>query len=110
MLNYRSVPEGFHRMPWRNPQSAELTHHEIAHAVPSASGVYGIIEGERYLFVGDSWNLRSRLMDLATVLAPELGPVSVIFETCSDAERPLRRSVLNQEFVHPAPSLAARVG
>lgn len=86
-------------MPWHNPKCSELSQHEIATVVPAASGVYGIVEGDRYLFIGDSWNLQSRLMDLASVLGRELGPVSIIFETCSDAERPARRNDLSNEFV-----------
>ena len=99
-------------MPWHNPKLSELSQFDIANEVPAASGVYGIVEGDQYLFIGDSWNLQSRLMDLAIVLGPELGPVSVIYETCSDAERPLRKSVLAEEFVHRRGSapLAASCG
>jgi hypothetical protein len=99
-------------MPWHNPRCSELSQLEIAADVPAASGVYAIIEGDDYLFVGDSWNLQSRLMDLAIVLGPELGPVSVIYETCSDADRPTRRHSLNQEYVRrrPVTPLAAKCG
>lgn len=57
-----------------------------------------MIDGETCLFVGESWNLKARLLELATVLA-DLGSLAVQYETCPDSERWERKRSLSEEFV-----------
>lgn len=89
-------------MPWSNPKCLSFTRTDIGTDVPAASGVYGLVEDDKYLFVGETWNLQQRLLDLAAVLEPRFDTVSVIYETCPENERAMRKRKLSQEFLdHP---------
>lgn len=84
-------------MPWRNPKTVPFTRIEIAAHVPSGSGVYGILCEQRCLFVGESWNLKARLLDLANSLSG-INELEIIYETCSDEERGARKTTLCAEL------------
>jgi hypothetical protein len=93
-------------MAWRNGISLPFTRIEIVSRVPPESGVYGIFEGDSCVFVGESWNLRARLLELASVLA-EVGHLGIVYELCADEQRSDRKTALTAELIgqHPDESV-----
>jgi hypothetical protein len=88
-------------MPWRNSNSIPFTRIHIAASVPSESGVYGILDSKCCVFIGDSWNLKARLLDLANVLTDMAG-LTIVYELCDDDARSVRKQELTAEFLHPS--------
>jgi hypothetical protein len=84
-------------LPWENAQSVAFTRLEIVSRVPSEPGVFGIMDGGECLLVGESWNLKARLLDLVNVLDGQT-QLSILFETCPDEERERRKEVLTREL------------
>jgi hypothetical protein len=84
-------------MPWHDPQSVAFTRLEIAGRVPSASAVFGVLEGESCRYVGNTWNLKARLLELANLL-PFHDNLRIVFELCPDAELAARSAELSAEF------------
>ena len=89
-------------MPWRDAISLPFTHVEIVSRVGSESGVYGILDGESCIFVGESWNLRARLLELASVLT-DVGHLTIVYELCPDEQRCARKLALTREFIGESP-------
>lgn len=50
-------------MPWNNPNSHSFSHLGIMLSAPSASGVYALYRVERLIYIGESGNIRDRLVD-----------------------------------------------
>jgi hypothetical protein len=75
--------------------------------VPPDSGVFGIVEGEACLYIGDTWNLRGRLLELANHI-PEPDSLSIIWEQCPEAECATRRHALEAELIHQTTEDPAR--
>ena len=88
-------------MPWREPNTVPFTRIGIVSQVPPESGVFGITEGEVYLYVGESWNLRARLLELANVVTQPDG-LAIVWERCPEADCAGRRSDLEQELTPEA--------
>ena len=86
-------------MPWRDAQSVPFTRVQISAHVPASSGVYGILDGDDCLHVGESWNLRGRLLDLAGALSDSTMSLTLVFELCPDEERKHRQQALEAELV-----------
>jgi hypothetical protein len=84
-------------MPWREPSTVPFTRIGIVSQVPPEAGVFGIIEGEVCLYVGDTWNLRGRLLELANVVENQEG-LSVVWERCPESECTDRRLTLEKEL------------
>ena len=92
-------------MPWRDAIWIPFTHIEIVARVPSESGVYGILDGESCVFVGESWNLKARLLELASALT-EVGHLTIVYERCPDEQRSDRKGALTSELIsHPDQSI-----
>jgi hypothetical protein len=89
-------------MPWRDATSIPFTHIDIVAHIPSESGVYGIIDGERCIFVGESWNLKARLLGLAAAL-PEVSHLRIRYEICPDDIRVERKNELVVELIRAYP-------
>jgi hypothetical protein len=85
-------------MPWRESKSIPFTRIDIVARVPSDSGVYGIFEGECCIFIGESWNLKARLLELANVLT-EIAHLTITYELCSDDARTDRKLELTNELL-----------
>ena len=85
-------------MPWRDAISLPFTRIDIVARVPSESGVYGILDEDCCIFVGESWNLKGRLLELAAVLA-EVSHLTIQYELCSDEERGQRKNALMRELI-----------
>jgi hypothetical protein len=85
-------------MPWRDSNSLPFTHVSIVSNVPSAPGVYGILDGDCCVFIGDSWNLKARLLELASILM-EVGHLRIIYELCEDDQRSSRKIQLTNEYL-----------
>jgi hypothetical protein len=85
------------RVPWENAQSVSFTRLEIVSQIPSASGVFAVMDGESCLLIGESWNLKARLLDLANLLDGQT-QLSIRFETCPDEERERRKSAVMSEM------------
>jgi hypothetical protein len=85
------------RVPWDNAQSVPFTRLDVVAQVPSASGVFAVMDGEYCLLIGESWNLKARLLDLANLLDGET-QLSILFETCPDEERECRKSAVTAQM------------
>jgi hypothetical protein len=85
-------------MPWRDAISVPFSRIDIVAQIPSESGVYGIIDGSCCIFVGESWNLKARLLELAAALT-EVSHLTIKYELCSDDERLERKNMLVAEFL-----------
>jgi excinuclease UvrABC nuclease subunit len=51
-------------MPWRNQNVYPMTPASLQSKAPLKEGVYGIRSGDRWLYVGQSEDLRRRLIEL----------------------------------------------
>lgn len=93
-------------MPWHDSHTAPFTRLGIVSTVPSASGVFGIMQGPVCLLVGESWNLKARLLDLvnATDSTDNLG---VTYELCHEDHRAGRMNELNRELTLSAEAVMA---
>jgi thymidine kinase len=89
-------------MPWRDAISLPFTRIEIVSRVPSESGVYGIIDGDNCVFVGESWNLKARLLELAGVLS-DVEHLKIMCEVCPDEDRSERKIALARELGSESP-------
>jgi hypothetical protein len=88
-------------MSWRDSKSVSFTRLDIVAHVPSESGVYAILDGDCCMHVGDSWNLKARLLEVANVIA-DSGRLTVMYELCPEDQLALRRSVLSAELLRKA--------
>jgi hypothetical protein len=84
-------------LTWDNAKTIAFTRLEIVARVPSVSGVFAIMDGQRCLLVADTWNLKARLLDLANVLDGQ-EELSILYETCPDEERDSRKSAVMREL------------
>lgn len=50
-------------MPWHNATGHALTHANLLAHAPTASGVYAIYSGQKWLYFGESEDLRRRLLE-----------------------------------------------
>jgi hypothetical protein len=84
-------------VPWQNPTSISFGRLDIVAHVPSEPGIYAVMEEGRCLLVGESWNLKARLLDLVNCVSgqPQL---TVTFEVCDDDVREARKNALAQEL------------
>lgn len=85
-------------MPWLQPQSVPFTLLQISAHVPSEPGVYGLLDGDACVYVGESWNLKARLLELATTVSTH-ATLTLVYETCREADLPARQKSLSQELV-----------
>ena len=85
-------------MPWRNAKSLPFTRIDVAAHLPSAAGVYGLMDGDSCIFVGEAWNLKARLLELAAVVS-DSSHLKVVFELCDEDERLDRKRILASELV-----------
>jgi hypothetical protein len=85
-------------MPWRDAISIPFTHIDIVARVPSESGVYAILDRESCIFVGESWNLKARLLELAAAVS-DVSHLTIKYELCSDEGRTERKNSLMAELV-----------
>lgn len=85
-------------MPWREPSTAPFTRIGIVTQVPPESGVFGVVDGDVCIYVGHSWNLRGRLLDLANAVIPREG-LTVTWERCPESECLARHQSLEQELM-----------
>ena len=85
-------------MPWHEATSIPFTHIDIVAYMPSESGVYGIVEGDCCIFVGESWNLKARLLELAAALS-DISHLTITYELCKDEDRIERKNTLVAELV-----------
>lgn len=85
-------------MPWLEPTSVAFSRIGIVSRVPSESGVYAISDGNCCIFVGETWNLKARLLELANVLT-DSGTLTVTYELCSEEQRTARKQALTSELL-----------
>ena len=68
---------------------------------PDSSGVYGLSNGCEWIFIGETSNIRARLMEhlneIDTVLARR-GPTGFTYEVCLPDERITRQDALVRQF------------
>jgi hypothetical protein len=85
-------------MPWQDATSVSFTHIDIVSRIPSESGVYGIHDGECCIFIGESWNLKARLLELASALS-EVAHLRIVYELCPEEQRSERKAALSAEVI-----------
>jgi hypothetical protein len=86
-------------MPWRESQEVPFTRIDIVSAIPADPGVYAVMEGENCLLVGETWNLKGKLLELANAINGSEG-LTLVFELCDeDSSRVLRRQELTRELI-----------
>ena len=85
-------------MAWRQPSTIPFTRIAIVSAVPSTPGVFAVADGATWLMVGESWNLKARLLELANVLKSD-DELQITWEVCSEEERITRRRDLEEELI-----------
>lgn len=49
-------------MPWANPRSYEFNRLSVLVNAPELSGVYALFTSTTWVYVGESWNVRARLI------------------------------------------------
>ena len=86
-------------MPWRDARTVPFTRLGVVSQVPSESGVFAIMDGGICLLIGETWNLKARLLELINVLSGE-EELTVTWECCDDGEREKRRHQLASEITH----------
>ena len=93
-------------MPWHHSQTVPFSRIGVVSSVPSEGGVFGILSGDAYLLISESWNLKARLLDLISILK---GPenLDVIYELCPEADRQKRAETLMQESLKRQPGTAS---
>jgi len=69
--------------------------------VPSESGVFGLVAGDSWLIVAESWNLKARLLDLINTLNSP-ADLLIVYELCPESEAEARCRELYKEFMVPA--------
>lgn len=84
-------------MPWLQPITVPFNRLQIVATVPSESGVYGVYDSNVCVFIGESWNLKARLLEIAGVL-PEVGHLTIVYELCAEEARAARRAALAKEL------------
>jgi hypothetical protein len=104
-------------MPWRDPKSVSFTRLDIVAHVPSESGVYAIVDGDCCVHVGESWNLKARLLELANILS-EGRQFTIVYEACPEEQRSIRRKAVSAKLLgrdaepdskmNPLPGLSLR--
>jgi hypothetical protein len=71
---------------------------------PALSGVYGLSNGRRWVYIGETDNIQQTLLAHLSQLDPllrEQRPTGFVFEVCDRAERSRRQNRLILEY-HPA--------
>lgn len=95
-------------MPWREPGSVPFTRIGIVSNVPPEAGVFGVMHGQVCLYLGDTWNLRARLLELANAI-PHTEGLTLVWERCPEPDCATRRNALEQELaVGTSPELPDR--
>lgn len=84
-------------MPWNNSVTAPFSRIGIVSEVPSSAGVYGIYNGELCVHVGETWNLKARLLELINSVSGE-DDLSVRYEVCTESEAAQRSAQLKREL------------
>jgi hypothetical protein len=89
-------------MAWCGLNSISFTRIQVASQVPSDSGVYAINDGGCCIFVGESWNLRARLLELASVLS-DVEHLTIAYELCPEDELADRKNAVARELLGEQP-------
>ena len=88
-------------MPFENYSNRAFTAISIDNNAPAASGVYGLSNARSWLYVGQSDNLRLRLLDhlreTDTFLKAQM-PTGFTYELCTPADRIARQDRLVLEL------------
>ena len=89
-------------MPFCNSMKYEFTESSINQNAPAQSGVYGLFADQEWIYVGESWNIRERLLwhfrgDNPWVKRKEK-PTGFTFEPIPADQRALRQNELVEEL------------
>jgi hypothetical protein len=85
-------------MPWQSPTTISFSRLEIVAGVPSDPGVFAIMDESSCLLVGETWNLKARLLDLANLVNGQT-QLRITFECCADDAREARKAELLNELI-----------
>jgi hypothetical protein len=110
-----SLPNGFDQsgevaVPYQGSDTYAFGYLAVREKAPNASGVYTIYTSQRWLYVGESHDIRQSLFSHLNGLAPCMkrrGPLSFSFEVVPAAQRVTRQQALVEMLV-PACNLSTR--
>lgn len=85
-------------MPWSDPQTLPFSFVQISAHVPPMAGVYALMDGEVCIHVGEAWNLKGRLLEVAGAM-PRDRTLTLIYESCAEQERFQRKTCLEAELL-----------
>ena len=89
-------------MPWNNSVIASFSRIGIVSEVPSSAGVYGIYNGDHCVHLGETWNLKARLLELINNVSSE-DDLSVRYEVCAESETAQLCAQLKRELATAGP-------
>lgn len=98
-LTRRSPRKG--SMPWKGSAACVYDKASIVRSAPTNSGVYVILSGGRWLYVGESGSIRGSLSLQFSGVNPSImasEPTHFMYELVPDADRAARRRELILEF------------
>jgi hypothetical protein len=88
-------------MPFEQLTPRRFTSGSIQTYAPSASGVYGISNAQEWIYIGETDNIQSALLDHLQYLYTSLmkrQPTGFVFEVCDGAHRSARQDRLVLEY------------
>ena len=97
-------------MPFDQLFPRSFTEPAIRAYAPALSGVYGLSNSARWLYIGESGNIQESLLAYcrdSTSTPADTRPSGFVFEVCGPALRSARRQRLIQEY-SPAANLQRR--
>lgn len=100
----QSLREEGHEMPWNNQNTFLYSMNSVLSSATQNSGVYGIFKPDQWIYIGESGNIKQRLiqhLNRDNECIVRHGPTAFIFELCPSSERVQRQDALILEFLPP---------
>lgn len=88
-------------MPWNSPNSYRFAADAITTHAPAGSGVYGLYSAQQWIYIGESHDIRSRLLQHLrgdNECITRLNPASFVFELAPVHQLVARQIALIREF------------
>ena len=100
----QSLREEGHEVPWNNQNTFLYSMNSVLSSATQNSGVYGIFKPDQWIYIGESGNIKQRLiqhLNRDNECIVRHGPTAFIFELCLSGERVQRQDALILEFLPP---------
>jgi hypothetical protein len=88
-------------MPFDPALPRSFTNGTVRQYAPAASGLYGLSDSRRWIYIGESDNIQASLLGHLSRPEPELSdnpPTGFVFESCDRSGRGARYDRLVQEY------------